>query len=174
MDTTIEAFNECLNIKEPQRNLFKNLKMKDMYFANQRITPIITQDHHVWAMTRIKNLKNAQYGNGFLIQEFSDTEISTFRMYWDLVRSIFNAPCIELGDHQLIWHGLKGSEQYVFELDSKTGHKMLISFTPSTKKYLVSYCHNINNPETTEQVVGKIVNLISSLKVKALITQFQS
>jgi hypothetical protein len=145
-----------------------------MIFAKQRIIPITTNEEHMDALELVQITKNLSYQDGLLIQRFSDSEISKFQQYWDIVKTIVNVSCLSIGEYQLLWKGRTGTEQYVFEIDSKTGHLLVFYFYPSVKEYSVFYFSDRDYPYPDEVIDGKISNLSSSLKVKNLVKQFQS
>jgi hypothetical protein len=144
-----------------------------MIFAKQRIIPITTIAEHMAALGLVKMSKNTTYQNGLLIQRFSDSEISKFQRYWDIVKTIVNVNCLSMAEYQIIWKGHTGTEQYEIELDSKTGHRLVFCFYPSLKDYSVFYYSLQNHPNYNNVINGKISNLSSSLQVKNLIKQFQ-
>jgi hypothetical protein len=144
-----------------------------MIFAKFKIIPITTNDEHLLALT-VPTLKHASYQDGILIQRFSDSEISKFQQYWDIVKTIVNVNCLSMEEYQLLWKGQSGTEQYEIELDSKTEHKIVFYFFPSVQEYCVFYYSDRDYPDPDEVIGGKISNLSSSLKVKNLIKQFQS
>ena len=145
-----------------------------MIFAKQRIIPITTIAEHMAALVLVQMSKNASYQNGILIQRFSDSEISKFKQYWDIVKTIVNVNCLSMAEYQILWKGRAGTEQYDIELESKTGHHLGFCFYPSVKEYSVIYYSERDYHDPDEVIDGKISNLSSSLKVKNLIKQFQS
>ena len=145
-----------------------------MIFAKQRIIPITTITEHMAALVLVQMSKNASYQDGILIQRFSDAEISKFKQYWDIVKTIINVNCLSMADYQILWKGRTGTEQYDIELESKTGHHLRFCFYPSVKEYSVIYYSERDYNDPDEIIDGKISNLSSSLKVKNLIKQFQS
>jgi len=145
-----------------------------MIFAKQRIIPITTNAEHMAALGLVKMSKNTTYQNGLLIQRFSDSEISKFKQFWILVKSIVDVNCIDEEDYQLVWKGCPGTERFEIELDSKTEHRIVFCFFPSVKEYSVFYYSEKDCHDPDEVIDGRISNLSSSLKVKNLVKQFQS